>query len=152
MSLLQKIISKIKGKDKTDGGWRRFKTRNGKVVEFFVPLRKRRKRRYCPKCKTTFSVCPFEENSRLVHHYYCSNRCKIINGLCKYTYISQQTGIKVEPPTCGTIVGKHRKCSSCIYFRKRKNGGYCKKLNAYVKPSTNADDCPYYVNRTWRNK
>ena len=151
MSLLQKVISKLKGKDRTNGGWKKFKTRDGKVVEFFVPLRKRRKRRYCPTCKTTFNVCPFEEKNRLVHHYYCSNRCEIINGLCKYTYISQQTGIKVEPPTCGTIVGKHRKCSSCLHFRKRKNGGYCKKLNVYVLPSTNADDCPHYINRTHKN-
>jgi len=146
--------------EKLTGGWKKFKTRDGKIIEFFVPLGTKRKRRYCPKCKTTFNVCPFEENKRLVHHFLCSNRCKIINGMCQYTYMSKQLGIKIEPPTCGTIVGRHRTCGSCLHFSRKKVNpeqpeiGICKAYpNTYTsRKSTIADTCPKYINRTHKNK
>jgi len=137
------------------GGWKEFKTRNGKIIRFFVPLGTKRKRRYCPTCKTTFMVCPYEEHLRLVHHFYCSNRCLATKGKgCPYL------NEKIEPPGCGTIVGRHRTCGSCIYFSRKtinpnqKGLGICLAFpNTYVwKNSQYADVCEKYVNRTHKNR
>jgi len=137
------------------GGWKEFTTRTGEKIRFFVPLGTKRKRRYCPTCKTTFAVCPYEEHLRIVHHFYCSNRCKAtISRGCPYLRN------EIPPPGCGTMVGRHRTCGSCVNFSKRivnpnqPNLGVCTAFpNTYVwKDSHYADECPKYVNRTHKNR
>jgi transcriptional regulator NrdR family protein len=104
---------------------RSFKTASGKEIKFLIPLGKR-KRRYCPKCKVKFTVCPLEQNKHLVHHYLCSNKCKLPKlGKCPYNEtekVSRETlqpsKINNHPPSCGTIIGKPRHCKSCKHFRK----------------------------------
>jgi len=138
-----------------------FLMKNNKVISFKVPLG-RRKRRYCPTCKRTFPLCPFEQNQRIVHHYLCSTRCKpTLDGRCPYTIKG------TKPPTCGTLIGRKRTCKSCLHYRKsgkctikealaiRRDGltqptPITPNNTTYVEPNTEA--CIHYVNRTHKNK
>jgi hypothetical protein len=101
-----------------------------------------------------FTVCPLEQNKRLVHHYLCSNKCKLPKlGKCPYNH----------PPSCGTLIGKPRHCKSCKHFRKpnkcklQENLAILKDGRTLPTPTTNPNTktftnpnmeaCEHYVNR-----